>query len=151
MIKTGRFPILGDGTQKRSMVYVDNACQGLLLAATTERANGQAYWIADERPYSIREIVETVQRVLQDEFGIACARRQLRLPALVAEVARVADGTLQAIGLYNQQIHVLSEMSHTIACSIDKARRELGYAPTVALHRGMVESVRWCLANGQRL
>jgi len=148
MIKDGRFPILGDGNQQRSMAYVDNICQGLLLAATTERANGEVYWIADERPYTINEIVDTVRRVLEEEFGVSCAARCLRLPALAGEVARIADGTLQAMGLYNQKIHVLSEMGHTIACSIEKAKAELGYAPAVALREGMLASVRWCLANG---
>ncbi len=150
LIKAGRFPILGDGTQKRSMVYIDNLCQGLLLAASAERANGETYWIADERSYSINEIVETVQRVLEEDFGVACAKRQLCLPKLVAATARVVDGALQAVGLYNQKVHVLGEMSHTIACSVEKAKAELGYAPTVALRQGMLESVRWCLANGLR-
>ncbi len=151
MIRDGRFPILGDGGQRRSMAYVDNVCQGLLLAAATAGASGETYWIADERPYSIDEIVQTVRGVLEEEFGIACAKRQLRLPAFLSEAARFADGGLQAVGLYNQKLHVLGEMSHSIACSIDKARRELGYAPTVGLRPGMIESVRWCLANGLRL
>ena len=151
MIRAGRFPILGDGTQRRSMAYVDNICQGLLLAAATAAASGEAYWIADERPYTVNEIVATVRRVLEDDFGLACARRELRLPAVVADVASRVDGALQAVGRYNQALHVLGEMSHSIACSIDKARRELGYAPTVALAEGMRESIRWCLANGQAI
>jgi nucleoside-diphosphate-sugar epimerase len=150
MIKEGRFPILGDGMQKRSMAYVDNICQGLLLAATVESANGEAYWIADERPYTVNEIVDTVQRVLEEEFGVACSTRRLRLPAVVGDVARVIDGALQSVGLYNQKFHVLSEMNHSIACSVEKAKNDLGYAPTVALRQGMLESLRWCLANGLR-
>lgn len=151
MIKAGRFPILGDGAQKRSMVYIDNLCQGLLLAAAADGANGETYWIADERPYELTEIVETVCRALRDELGVACAARQLRIPAVVGDLARVVDGTLQAVGRYNQPIHVLGEMRHTIACSIEKAKRELGYAPTVGLYEGMRESIRWCVANGMDL
>jgi nucleoside-diphosphate-sugar epimerase len=55
------------------------------------------------------------------------------------------------MGLYHQKIHVLSEMNKTIACSIDKARRELGYAPVVELEEGMRRSLAWCLAEGIRL
>jgi len=150
MIRAGRFPILGDGEQMRSMAYVDNICQGLLLAASVDRANGETYWIADERAYSINEIVETVREVLELELGIVCAPPRLRLPAWIGEAARLADGALQSAGLYHQKIHVLSEMGHSIACSVDKAQRELGYAPTVALRQGMQESVRWCLVNGMR-
>jgi len=149
MIREGRFPILGDGEQRRSMTYVDNLCQGLLLAAAVDRANGQAYWIADERPYSLREIVATVRDLLENEFRLPCASRQVHLPAFVGEVARGIDGALQSCGVYNQKFHVLSEMGHTIACSIAKAQRELGYAPRVSLADGMRESIRWCIANGQ--
>lgn len=148
LIRQGRFPILGDGTQQRSMAHVDNICQGLLLAAAVATANGEAYWIADERPYSIDEIVRTVRQAIEDELGIACAPPRVRLPALVGRAAGFADGVLQAVGLYNQSLHVLGEMPHTIACSIAKARRDLGYAPAVSLREGMRAAVRWCVDNG---
>jgi nucleoside-diphosphate-sugar epimerase len=149
MIAAGRFPVLGDGRQQRSMAYIDNICQGLLLAAGTPGASGEKYWIADERSYSILEIVETVKSVLE-EAGIACKSRPLRLPRAVGDAAGMVDAALQKVGIYNQKVHVLGEMGHTIACSIDKAKRELGYAPRVALRDGMRASVRWCLENGQR-
>src|SRR6185369_1236949 len=76
MIKDGRFPILGDGNQKRSMAYVDNICQGLLLAASSPKANGETYWIADARPYSINEVVATVTEVLES-FGFHCKGSQV--------------------------------------------------------------------------
>jgi nucleoside-diphosphate-sugar epimerase len=151
LIKQGRFPVIGDGRQRRSMAYVDNVCQGLLLAARTAAANGRLYWIADERPYSVNEIVDTVEAVLEQEFGIPCAGRRLRLPAVAGAAARVADAWLQAVGLYQQQLHVLGEMGATIACSVDLARRELGYEPRIALREGMVRSVRWCLEHGQAI
>lgn len=150
MIKEGRFPILGDGEQRRSMAYVDNICQGLILAATRPEANGETYWIADERPYTINEIVSTVEDVLERDFGIPCSKRRLRLPSFVGDVAWLLDYGLQSVGLYHQKIHVLGEMNKTIACSIEKARRELGYAPRYELREGMRRSIEWCLANGIR-
>jgi nucleoside-diphosphate-sugar epimerase len=48
-------------------------------------------------------------------------------------------------------VHVLSEMNKTIACSIDQARRDLGYEPAVDLYEGMRRSIRWCLAEGRPL
>jgi nucleoside-diphosphate-sugar epimerase len=148
MIKDGKFPILGGGTQRRSMAYVDNICQGLALAAAAPHANGETYWIADERPYTLNEIVDTVERVLEEDFRVACSHRRLRLPALVGEGARVADLCLQRVGLYHQKVHVLGEMHQTIACSIEKAERELGYRPRVALREGMRRSIEWCIENG---
>jgi nucleoside-diphosphate-sugar epimerase len=130
------------------MAYVDNLCQGLLLAAQLERARGQTYWIADRRPYAMNEIVDTVERLLETEFGQKCAHKRLRLPGFASSFAWVADATLQSLGLYHQKIHVLSEMNKTIACSVAKAERELGYRPAIALEEGMRRSLQWCVERG---
>jgi nucleoside-diphosphate-sugar epimerase len=148
MIRDGKAPIVGDGLNMRSMAYVDNLCQGLIRAASTPKAAGETYWIADERAYSMQEIIDTVERLLETEFGIPCAHKRLRLPSVASEVAWVADKVLQGMGLYHQKIHVLSEMNKTIACTVDKARRELGYQPTVALEEGMRQSLRWMEQDG---
>jgi nucleoside-diphosphate-sugar epimerase len=52
MIRAGRFPVVGDGEQRRSMVYIDNLVDGVIAAELTPAARGKAYWIADRRPYS---------------------------------------------------------------------------------------------------
>lgn len=148
MIRDGKAPIVGTGDNLRSMAYVDNLCQGLLLAATAERAKGQTYWIADRRPYSMNEVVDTVERLLEREFGHKCAHKRMRLPGLASEVAYGVDFVLQSLGLYHQKIHVLSEMNKTIACSVAKAEHELGYRPTITLEEGMRRSLRWCEQQG---
>jgi nucleoside-diphosphate-sugar epimerase len=148
MVRDGAFPLLGDGGQRRSMAYVDNICQGLCRAATSDAARGQTYWIADERPYEVREIIATVGEVLRTDFGISVAKTTRRLPAFVGDVAYAVDYGLQSVGLYAQKIHVFSEMNKNIACSIDKARRELGYEPAIALREGMRRSIAWVLEHG---
>ena len=142
MIRDGRAPLMG-GDQLRSMVYVDNLCQGVLLAAATEAAQGRTYWIADERPYAMSEIIATVERVLRNDFGHDCKGGRLRLPRIVGRVAEVADGLIQSVGLYHPKVHVLSEMGRPIACSIARAQAELGYRPTVDLEEGMRRSLHW--------
>jgi nucleoside-diphosphate-sugar epimerase len=147
MIRDGKIPIVGSGENLRSMAYVGNICQGLILAALSEKANGQTYWIADDHPYTMNEIVSIVETLLENEFGQTCAHRRLRLPSVVSEIALFADAILQKLGLYAQKIHVLSEMNKTIACCIDKARDELGYDPKVELTEGMRRSLKWCTLN----
>lgn len=151
MIRAGRAPIVGGGANLRSMAYVDNLCQGLLLAATHPRAAGGVFWMADRRPYAMSEIVDTVERLLETEFGLPCAHRRLRLPGFVSRLAWLADTTLQALGLYNAKIHVLAEMNRTIACSVACAERELDYRPTVELEEGMRRSLRWCIERGVKI
>lgn len=149
MVRDGKGPIVGSGNNLRSMAYVDNLCQGLILAAIRERAAGQVYWIADKRPYSMNEIIDTIERLLEKEFGHKCAHKRMKLPGFASEVAWLVDKTLQALGVYHQKIHVLSEMNKTIACSVTRAEKELGYRPTIALEVGMRRSLTWCAANGQ--
>ena len=149
MIRSGRVPLVGSGENRRSMAYIDNICQGLLLAGRSPAAVGQTYWIADERPYSMNEIIETIEEVMERDFGIAVARKRMRLPGLASEVALAIDKAVQGLGLYHQKIHVLSEMNKTIACSIDKAAEQLGYAPTVALEEGMRRSIASAIERGE--
>lgn len=148
MIREGKAPIVGSGENLRSMGYVDNLCQGLILAAQTDRANGQTYWIADRRPYSMSEIINTVERLLETEFRKSCAHKRLRLPGVASSVAYAMDGLLQSAGVYHQKIHVLSEMNKTIACSVTKAEKELNYRPQVELEEGMRRSLAWCVQQG---
>lgn len=149
MIKDGKGPIVGGGEARRSMSYVDNTSLGLLLAAAVPEAAGETYWLADERPYSMNEIVDTVEELLRDEFGMQVDGGRMKLPGVASGVARAMDASLQALGLYEQRIHVLSEMNKTIACSVAKARDELGYRPGVELREGMRRSIADLLDRGQ--
>lgn len=148
MIKNGKGPLVGGGENRRSMAYTDNLAQGIIRAALAPAAAGQIYWIADEEPYSMIEIIDTIERLLEEEFNIPCKRRRLRLPGAAAEIAFCCDWLLQRAGLYHQKIHVLSEMNKTIACDIGKAKRELGYAPAITLEEGMRRSISDVLARG---
>jgi nucleoside-diphosphate-sugar epimerase len=146
-VRTGRFPLVGDGSNRRSMVHVDNLVDGIVRATLTSLAGGRAYWIADRRPYRMDEVVETVRGALRAE-GYTVSARTPRLPRLAGTVARRLDDLLQDRDHYSQQLHVLGELGETIACRIDAAERDLGYDPQVELLDGMREALRWCRSEG---
>ena len=148
MIKEGKGPIVGDGNAPRSMAYVDNICQGLMLCEKVDAAKGNTYWIADRRAYTMNEIMDTVEGLLENEFSFTVAHKRMRLPGIASDVALVIDKIIQGAGLYHQKFHVLSEMNKTIACTIEKAERELGYDPKVDLEEGMRRSLRWVIDRG---
>jgi nucleoside-diphosphate-sugar epimerase len=150
LVRTGRFPMLGAGSQRRSMVYIDNLVQGVQRAQRWTGAPGRGWWIADARPYTVAEIVDTVGRALRDE-GYDVAARRAGLPIAVGRLAETADRWIQRAGRYQQQLHVLGEMAHTIAVDISTAERELGYAPAVDLYDGMRRSIAWCRDEGIEL
>lgn len=142
MILSGRPILFGDGHSLRSMSYIDNVIQGILLAESNPQAAGKLFWIADERPYETIEIYETVARIL----GVSLKVRYV--PRWVSQAAKGVDALLQSAGIYQQEIHVAGEMIQDIACSIERARRELGYRPFVSLEEGMRRSIEWCRKAG---
>ncbi len=142
MIKGGHPIVFGKGANLRSMSYVDNTVQGLLLAREVEKAAGQTYWIADRRPYSFIEILQTVGRLLDVDV------RPRYLPELGCDVARFVDSILQMTGWYWQDVHVAGELAASIAVTIDKAKNELGYDPEIELEEGMRRSIAWCRDQG---
>jgi hypothetical protein len=88
-----------------------------------------------------------IRNVLHEDFGMKVNSRKLLFPSVVSDVARLVDWTIQHAHPYHQGIHVLSEMNLTIACVIDKAKRELGYRPVVELREGNAPQCRMVLGQ----
>ncbi len=149
-VRRGRFPLIGDGTNQRSMVFTGNLVHGVLRAEVAAKAVGNAYWIADGDPVDMRTILATVREALAAE-GLPVSGGQPHLPRLAGVVAERLDTMLQARGKYVQALHVLGELKDTIACDIARAREEIGYDPPTDLLAGMRASIRWCLERGQQL
>jgi nucleoside-diphosphate-sugar epimerase len=149
-VRRGRFPLVGDGTQRRSMVFTGNLVEALLRAEMAAAAPGRAYWVADAEPYQLREVLEGVRTALAAE-GLRVSPRQRRVPAVTGTLAACVDRLLQDRGRYLQAVHVLGELKDTIACDITRARAELGYEPSTGLVEGMRASIRFCLERGDPL
>jgi nucleoside-diphosphate-sugar epimerase len=143
MIQKGNPLVFGSGLNFRSMSYVDNTSQAMILAATKKEAVGNTYWIADARPYTTLEIYQTVAELLEVKNF-----KPKFLPHFSSEAFLLADKVLQGIGMYQTEIHVAGEMNKDIACSIEKARKELGYEPKIELKEGMRCSIEWCRKQG---
>jgi nucleoside-diphosphate-sugar epimerase len=92
-----------------------------------------------------------VRRALVAEGLPTSGPDTIRMPRAAARLAERVDVLLQGRGRYQQPVHVLGELNHTIACDISRARDELGYRPTVALEEGMRASIRWCLDHGEQI
>ncbi len=143
MIKGGSPPVFGSGENLRSITCLPNLVDAIMLAEESEKAVGETYWIADEHPYTINEVYETIAQVLEVQ-----ELAPKRLPNFASAMCRIADGMFQFFGLYHSKIHVAGEMNRSIACSVDKAKRELGYKPKMTLEECVRISVDWCRQNG---
>lgn len=135
-IKNGRYAFIGDGESVNHPVYIDDLVRGILLA--TERARtGEVYIVGGPRPVSKRELAH----VIADTLGVR--RPALRVPR---RVAACAAPPLEALGRWLGFEPLLTRsrlmmMGDNFGYSIDKARRELGYEPQVALREGIEKTI----------
>ncbi len=103
-----RSPVVhGDGSQTRDFVYVSDVVNASLLAMRSERAVGQALNVGTGSPTRVRDLIETILRLLgAQHMGI------LRRPAR------------------------LGDIKHSCA-DVHKAQRLLGYVSRVNLTNGL--------------
>lgn len=148
-VRRGRFPLVGDGTNRRSLVFTGNLVHGILRAEVAA-PTGAVYWIADAESHSMVEVLATVRQAFVAE-GFEVSGGQPRLPRLAGVVAEGLDRALQRVGRYSQALHVLGELKESIVCDISLAREEIGYEPTTDLLEGMRASIRWCVERGREL
>ncbi len=141
----GLFPIVGDGRVPRlSLVHVRDLARGMVDALEAPAAEGETYFLGSPRGYSWREVRAAVEGAL--------GRRTLRLPvpgALLGVAGALAEGVGGLVGTLPPLTRDKAEAArHAWVCSIEKAEREIGYAPRVGLAEGMAETVGWYRRHG---
>ncbi|MEM6784717.1 MAG: NAD-dependent epimerase/dehydratase family protein [Bacteroidota bacterium] len=141
----GLFPIVGDGEAPAlSLVHVRDLVRGIADLAESPLAKGETYFVGSEAAYSWSEIRDAVVGAL--------GRRALTLKVpskLVAGVGTVVEKVAGVFGQYpplNRE--KAEEARHAWICSVDKAKRHVGYGQQVALDEGMRETVAWYRAEG---
>lgn len=138
-IDRGRFPPLPETGNRRSMVHVSDVVDAAILAATHPAANGQCYIVADQRPYSTRELYEMICRGL----GKPIPRWHVPLAALKA-LAGVGDviGRLRGrrVGFDSD---ALEKVTGSAWYSSEKIARELGFRPRVTFEDALPELITW--------
>jgi nucleoside-diphosphate-sugar epimerase len=140
-LRAGKGVIVGSGDNVLPFVYVTDVVQGLLLALDRERALGQAYNITSDRPLTQRQLLHAIAH----EIGASPPRVHLPYRALYA--AGYAAERL-AMLTRSQRQPVVTRLGVKLfgtdnRHAVDKARRELGYRPWVALREGVHLASAW--------
>ena len=106
--------IFEDGRQRRDFVSVNDVAQACRLALEVDEAAGGVFNVGSGRSYAIREVAETLARVLGRD-----------------------DTEPEITGQYR-----VGDIRHCFA-DIGLARRVLGYEPRVMLEEGVAELAAW--------
>jgi nucleoside-diphosphate-sugar epimerase len=132
-VNAGRFPLFGDGSGRRHMVYVDDVVSAFFAACEQRSAVGEGMIVAGPRPCTLRELIEEVRRATgSPRFG-----RRLPLAPMLAAAALVED-VCQALKvdppIYRRRMDFFTSDS---AFDTTRARQLLGWAPKVELDEGV--------------
>ena len=144
MILHGFQLLVGFGTKSMNLIHADDLADGILLAGTAPQAVGQTYFLGSERAYSTLEIGMMMARVL-NKHAI-----KVRVPhALTYAVGAIEGAVGKVTGhdvFFNFQ-KAKESVQTAWTCSIEKAKRELGFAPHIPLEDGVRSTCEWYRQN----
>jgi nucleoside-diphosphate-sugar epimerase len=140
-LRAGRAVIVGRGDNALPFVYVTDVVQGLLLALDCEHAVGQAYNISNDQPLTQQQVLEAIAHDIGvNAPGVHIPYRALYLAGGTAERAAALAGSPGQPALTRLGVKLFGTDNRH---AIDKARRELGYAPRVPVREGIRLAAEW--------
>jgi dihydroflavonol-4-reductase len=136
---------IGGGPRPYSMVDVDDVVQQLLLQADKAEAKGQAFFCSSDEIVSADELMEQIAAALNVK-----ARRVYLPAAALTAIGVAADGLSELLG---RKLPVNRKLARQLlapawTCSIEKARRLLGYRPTRTIAESVTRSAKSYLEAG---
>jgi dihydroflavonol-4-reductase len=143
-IHDGRFRMIGSGEVLYHMTFVSDLVEGVILCGGHPDAVGRVYILAGPRYTTLKELVSIVAAAV----GRPVPRGHIPLPP-VKFAARVCEGICRPFGI-QPPLHGRRLDFFTVnrAFSIEKARRELGYAPGIDLPEGCHLTAQWYFDQG---
>ncbi|MBU2575185.1 MAG: NAD(P)-dependent oxidoreductase [Elusimicrobia bacterium] len=118
-------------------VYIDDAVAGIISAAVKNN-HGGIYNITGEDPATVGRLAEVIMRELAVDLK---ARRVVGWGGIYIRLSEMWS-KFKALFRFNKYSRV------NWVYSIEKARRELGYAPQVSLEDGIHRTIEWARKEG---
>lgn len=140
-LRARRWITVGPGQNHLPLVYVTDVVQGLLRAIEVSRAVGSAYNITNDAPMTQAEAWSAIAA------AIGTTAPRIHLPRRLLSAVAHASERVGMLGNYRFDPlitrHGVMLFGGDNRHSIEKARRELGYAPRVSLQTGIELTASW--------
>ena len=148
MIRDGRMIMLGSGANHLPLIYVTDAARGTLQAAYADGPSARAFILVND------------ERVTQREYLAAIAREL----GVTMPTTRVPYRLALALGAGFEGAWTLARSEHPPPLTrygvkllggencfdISRARRELGFNPSVSMTEGVARTVAWYLGTADQ-
>jgi len=133
----GTFIPIGDGCNRRTLIYDKDVARAAVVALQHPRAAGRVYNVSDGRYHTISDILESMS------LALGRKRPSFSLPAAPI---RIAAGLLEdAARLLGRRLPVgratVDKYTEDIAVSSELLQSELGFRPLYDLRAGWAETV----------
>ncbi len=139
-VAKGLLLLLGKGTQKVSLVYVDDLVDGILLAGESERAQGKIYFISSDGEYDWRTIGQAIAVALGKKPLVLRVPMWVLTPVAFFSVLGARIAKKPALLNWDK----VAEMRQPAwICSNQRAKTELGFLPQVSLEEGVARTADW--------
>lgn len=135
-VRKGRFRWIGGGHHLTATTHVDNAVEGLILAAASQRS-GRVWFVTDGDPMAFRDFVTA----LLATQGVEIPDRSMPAPVARA-AARGVEGAWRALHLHaTPPLTTIAVWLSSLEVTIDisRARDELGYRPVTDRAFGLAQ------------
>jgi len=124
-------PIPGEGHALVQLIHVQDVAACMASVIETKRSVGQTYTVTGRESASVSGMIHLMARAVGVEPHPACAH---------GEIARRANPPL---------VHWGEALMGSVAFSIEKAQRELGWSPQFGLEDGYRDSYEWFVREGR--
>jgi nucleoside-diphosphate-sugar epimerase len=143
--EAGRLRIVGNGHNRVSVTYIDNAAAAHLQAAAGlapgQPSAGRAYFVGDAEPVALWPWLNELFRRL----GLPPVRRRVsvRLAQAAGAAAELAWSGLRLSGEPPMTRFVASQLAASHWYDLEPARRDWGYEPVVGPAEALDRTVEW--------
>ena len=138
-IGNGRFVMMGNGSNKRSMVYVGNVVDAAMAVIERKVADGKVYLVTDGVDYTVKDLYKEIARELSKK----------PLPYYVPMcIARIIAWLGDWGGKVNRKSmrfnsDVLNKLTSSLTISSRKIQKEIGFIPRYNLYNTIDETIEW--------
>jgi nucleoside-diphosphate-sugar epimerase len=137
-INKRRVLIFGSGDNLRSLCFIDNLVEGLVLLANNPDVHEKMYILSDSSSYTYNEMIPPVSKALQQQLKL------VRLPSFLGSISWGINSLIGSVfGLSFVELYAIKKTQFHEAYDISKARNEIGYYPSVTLEEGMKNTIDW--------
>jgi nucleoside-diphosphate-sugar epimerase len=133
---------VGKEDNPRSLSFIGNLVDGLMLLANKPDTNGKIYILSDHSPYTINEIITATCSVIGQKIEV------IHLPNILGNISWQINNLVgKLFNLYFVELYAMKTMQLHWECDITKAKREIGYDPNVTLEMGIKSTIDWIKNN----